>query len=161
MAKLTSLNFLMSPYPPMNKEVTSFLFPFSLIEMFLRSTIFYYKIEEKAQICQMPPARAPRILCCTWSIYMCSVSGGLRRAAWFISMFPCLWWAQSGCSLNAVEWIMNKCLSPSFQELGLQGPHCYSKESAASKTYNSFVQAAGLSPWEVYTQVCKTTIWLS
>lgn len=44
-------------------------------------------------------------------------------------------------------------LSPGFQELGLQRPTAI-PESAACKNYDSFVQAAGLNPSQVHTQVC-------
>lgn len=143
MAKLTSLNFLISPYPPMNKEVTfSFLFPFSLIEVLLHNTIFYHKIE-KDQICQMPPARAPRILCCTWSIHMCCLwcPKKSRLVHFHVSTFVMGYW-------------MNYEQMP-ISQFSETGPRCYSKESVASKTYNSFVQAAGLSSWDMHTQVCK------
>lgn len=58
-----SLNFLLSPYVPMNNEVTfSFLSPFSLIDLFLHSAIFYHKTEEETQNCLVPSARTSRKL---------------------------------------------------------------------------------------------------
>lgn len=168
MPKLTSSNFLLSPYPPMNNKV---ILSFLLIEMLPHSIIFYHKNEEKAQNCLVPPARALRILCCTWSVPMWSLSVGLGKTACFLSLLPVL--GTSGCSLMLNEqWTQKQQmrkeqtntintlgsltigLSPSSQELGLEGLNCYSKVSQASKNYNSCA-SCGMGPWEVHTQVCK------
>lgn len=79
-----------------------------------------------------------------------------KKAAGFISMLAVqgTQWMSNTCWMNDEQraWEMNKLntfntfgsltvhLSPSFQELWLQGPNCYAKVSAASKNCKSFVE---------------------
>lgn len=144
----------------MNKEVIfSFLFPFSLIEVLLRSTIFYHKIEEKAQIYQVPPARAPRIiLCCTWSIHMCSVWWPKKSHLihFHVSMF-----------VMGTKWMFNKCCwmnfeqMPIFRALDFRARVAIPKSQQPAKPTTLLCKLLDWALGRCTHRYVKTTIWLS
>lgn len=109
----------------------------------------------------------------TWSVHMWTLSGGLCQ-----SILCFLGQTQSRCSVNIVDWMMNKWAAyvkwanwtPErhglprgtpiswFSGAGTSSPNRYPKKSVESKSCITVVQPTGLGPWEVHAQYVRTTI---